>query len=413
MKTAIAALIVLTLAGAAAFMRPAAAPRLPEAAVSRQPFVESLVESGTITAARVAVYGAPLGALPAKIVEIAPEGSAVEAGDLLVRLDIAPLEQMLEREMAALRRAEADLAAERVAARMKAREDALQLLEAEAALTDAGREVARAHAAIEDLRPMLAERFITRTEFERAEQALARATEQRALAAARRELRAAAVPGAPRATGAAAAADEIRLRIETLRRQMALSTIRAQAPGLVVYRELFFGSERRKPQVGDEALPNQPLIAIPDAGGLLVDTRVREIDLHGLAASQRVRVSVDAYPGLDIEGRVDVIGALAQADVMHAGTRYFPVTVRLLEADPRLRSGMTAQVRIEVSTIPSALVVPIEAVHEDDEGAYCLVAEARGVVRRRVQVWSRTATHAAIKSGLLEGERVRLAAAPR
>jgi len=57
---------------------------------------------------------------------------------------------------------------------------------------------------------------------------------------------------------------------------VAHATIRADVPGLVVYRDLYFGSDRRKPQVGDEVWPNQPLIALPDTSQLTVDTKVRE-----------------------------------------------------------------------------------------------------------------------------------------
>lgn len=406
MKTLGIGVLALTAAGAAAFMRPHPEADPGAAVATRAPFVETIVESGTLTASRLALYGAPLGALPSKIVEIAPEGMAVEAGELLVRLDTAPLEQLLAREAAALRRAEAELRVDREGLQMKARAEQVQLLEAEAALAEAEREVVRARAALDDFRPMLAEGFITRPEFDRAGQALLRAEEQRTVAKARRDLRAEARPQ----TGSAAsgAVDEIALRIDALRRQIAMSTIRAVSPGLVVYRELFFGSERRKPQVGDEALPNQPLIAVPDPSALIVETRVREIDLHRVASSQRVTVRLDAYPGLVIDGVVDVVGALAQPDVARAGTRYFPLTIRLARSDPRLRSGMTAQVRVDVGSIPSALLVPLEAVFEDDEGTYCLVSGEKGATRRSVDVWARNDTHAAIKSGLREGERVRL-----
>mgnify|MGYP001569353995 CR=1 FL=1 len=414
MKTAAAAALAAAALGAAAVISPGQPDPAEDLVAVRAPFVESIVESGTVTASRMALYGAALGSLPAKIVEIVPEGTAVEAGDLLVRLDTTPLEQLMARETAALRRADADFGADREARQLEARADHLQLMEAEAALAEAEREVARARTAVEDFRPMLAEGFITRPEFDRAEQALLRAGDQRRLALVRRDLRAASSPvsrgpaGSPgRDSAAAALVDEIRLRIEALQGQIAMSTIRAEAPGLVVYRELFFGSERRRPQVGDEALPNQPLLAVPDASGLLVETRVREIDLHRVAASQRVTVRVDAYPDLVIDGSIDIVGALAQADAARAGTKYFPLSVRLDRADPRLRSGMTAQVRIEVASMPSATVVPLEAVLEDDEGTYCLVAANGAISRRAVTIWARSDTHAAIKSGITPGERLR------
>jgi multidrug resistance efflux pump len=361
------------------------------------------------------VYGAPLGAVASRIVELAPEGSFVEPGDVLVRLDTAPLEAMLARETGALMRARADLRAAEEELTLAAGTERVQAMEAEAALAEATREVARARTAVEDLRPMLAEGFITRAELERAEQALTRASEQRALAGARLELRATARRGdgeharrSPRLDAAAAQVTELDARIDTLRRQVEASTIRAERPGLLVYRDMFFGSERRKPQLGDEAVPNQPLVSVPDASTLTVETRVREIDVHRVADSQRVQIRVDAYPDLRMTGRITLIGALAQEDLAAAGTRFFPVTVGLDHADPRLRTGMTAQVEIEAATIPSAIVVPLEAVLTDEEGTHCLVPEGERLARRAVVVWARNDTDAAIKSGLSAGERVRV-----
>jgi multidrug resistance efflux pump len=383
--------------------------------VRRAAFVESIVEGGTVHAARVMVYGAPLGAVASRIVELAPEGSIVGPGDVLVRLDTAPLEAMLAREAGALMRARADLRAAEEELTIAAGTERVQVMEAEAALAEATREVARARTAAEDLRPMLAEGFITRAELERAEQALTRAIEQRALAGARLELRTTARAGgaaparrSPRLDAAAAQVTELEARVDTLRRQIEASTVRAERPGLLVYRDLFFGSERRKPQLGDEAVPNQPLVSVPDASTLTVETRVREIDVHRVADSQRVQIRVDAYPDLRLTGRITLIGALAQEDLAAAGTRFFPVTVGLDHADARLRTGMTAQVEIEAATIPSAIVVPLEAVLTDDEGTHCLVPTDDGIARRAVVVWARNDTDAAIKSGLSAGERVRL-----
>ena len=133
--------------------------------------------------------------------------------------------------------------------------------------------------------------------------------------------------------------DEIRARIDMLSDQIERSTIRANGSGLVVYREVFVGDERRKPQIGDEAFPGQPIIALPDTSQLLVETRIREVDLHKMTASGRVRVRVEAYPDLELSGTVTLVGALAQVDATRAGTKFFPVTVKLASTDSRLRTA--------------------------------------------------------------------------
>jgi HlyD family secretion protein len=199
---------------------------------------------------------------------------------------------------------------------------------------------------------------------------------------------------------------ETRQRVERARDQISRTTVRAASPGLVTYREIFFGTDKRKPQPGDEVWPNQPLVAIPDPGQLVVEARVRETDLHRIGSSQRVTVGVDAYPGVQLPASVAMVGAIAESDPGRAGVRYFPIIVRLHAPDERLRTGMTARIGIEVASRPQALLVPVEALVDDDGVTRCYVAGRAGVESRTVIVDARNDIVAAIRSGLAAGERV-------
>ena len=124
--------------------------------------------------------------------------------------------------------------------------------------------------------------------------------------------------------------------------------MRADVPGIAVHREVFFGSERRKPQVGDQVWANQPLLILPDVSRMVVETSVRETDVHKLERNQRVDVRVQAYPDLRLTGTVSLVGTLAQAEKERRGAKFFAVTVQMNESEPRLRPGMTARVEIHV-----------------------------------------------------------------
>lgn len=438
----------------------------PTAVVREGPFVETLIETGTIAAARLMLYGSTIAGGPAKIVEIAPEGHAVAAGDVLIRFDATVFQQERAKEMAAREQAEADVRRAREEVRIEilqargAREEAregvrhaehaladetdgaghVRVAEADAAAAEAAREVARTRAAYDDLQPLLAEGFITRSELDRAQQHWQRASEQAALAdlkrrtihqygrpaaigraktelqiardaLTRRDEQAAARQAQHEAAAehAAARLREIAARIALIDDRLARVVIRAEGPGLVVYRDLFFGSDRRKPQVGDEVWPNQPIIALPDSSQLVVDTRIREADLHKVSASQRVFVRVDAYPDLRLRASVALVGALASQDDTRAGTKYFPVTVTLLETNPRLRSGMTARLDIEVASIPRAILVPAAAVFERDGRSLCFVAASGTPDARPVTPIGDNGSDVAIREGVRPGERVLLA----
>jgi HlyD family secretion protein len=465
-KRAASAGAVCVLGASVAFVHPWRSERdWPTATAREGRFVETLTEGGTIAAARLMLYGSTIAGGPAKIVEIAPEGRSVAAGDLLIRFDATVFQQELAKEAAALEQAEAEVrrAGEELRLEMlqsrAASEDAregirhadneladetdgagqLRVAETAAAAAEATREVARTRTAYEDLKPLLAEGFITRTELDRAEQQWQRAAEQAALADLKRKTlqqysRPAALSRAQSAVQIArdtltrteeqaaarrvhreAAVAQTRARQQEIRARMALIedrltrvVVRAGAPGLVVYRDLFFGSDRRKPQVGDEVWPNQPIIALPDSSQLAVETKIREADLHKVSASQQVFVSVDAYPDLRLRANVALVGALAAQDETRAGTKHFPVTIRLLDADPRLRSGMTARVDIEVASIARAVILPARAVFEREGQPHCVVLRRGNPQLQPVTVDGDNGLEVAIRQGVKPGERVLL-----
>ena len=262
-------------------------------------------------------YASSIQSNQAKIVALAPEGRLVQKGDLLILFDAAPFEEEIRRNQALLSQAEADLAKARedlklqdiqnreelLAARLRVEKSDLELKdvqegkgrvkedEAAQAVANAERELQKAETALADLRPLLAEGFITRTELERAEQQVAndargprpRAKRRRdalvnfgrplELSQARsdaqasretlRQLESAAV--LPDRTEAGR--DRLRAephpgglgRLELAKQQLARCEVRAEVPGIVVYKDVFFGSEQRKPQVGDQVWANQPL----------------------------------------------------------------------------------------------------------------------------------------------------------
>jgi multidrug efflux pump subunit AcrA (membrane-fusion protein) len=179
---------------------------------------------------------------------------------------------------------------------------------------------------------------------------------------------------------------------------------------MVIYKELYFGGDHRKPQIGDEIVAGQPLIVIPDFSAITVETSVREVDLHRIAKSHRVLVRVDAYPDAVFEGAVSVIGALAQSNDTRAGAKFFPLTVSLHTRDARLRSGMTARVEIVVTSMASALLVPVISVFHDGDGTYVFLAtSASAPERRQVVVAAENGAFAALSSGVVAGDRVLLA----
>jgi HlyD family secretion protein len=432
--------------------------------VREGPFRVTIVETGTLQALRSVSYASRIQSNQAKIVALAPEGKLVEKGDLLILFDAAPFEEEIRRNQALLAQAQADLLKAREdrklqvlenreelqSARLKIEKTDLELAdvekgkgrlkeeEAQSEVGNAERDLAKAEGQLEDLRPLLAEGFITRTELERAEQQVARAREDLELARRRRDallhygrplelsqarsevqtsresLRQLESASAHRLTqkeAAVAAAqsriDEASAKLELARQQLAHCEVRADVPGIVVYKDVFFGSEQRRPQVGDQVWANQPLLILPDISRMVVETQIRETDIHKVERNQKVNVHVDAYPDLRLTGEVSLVGTLAREERERRGAKFFSVTVLVHESDPRLRPGMTARVEIEVEERDEALYVPLDAVFEKDGRRVVYLAGHR-TREREVVLGPSNDDFVVVESGLARGDRVLL-----
>jgi HlyD family secretion protein len=438
---------------------------LPIAEVREGPFEVTVVETGTLQALRSVTYASTIQSNQAKIVALIPEGKLVQKGDLLILFDGAPFEEEIRKSQAQLAQAQADLEKARQdeklqmiqnreelsAARQKLERAELELKDVQegsgrlkeeevaGAVADAERKLARAESALADLKPLLAEGFITKMELERAEQEVERAREELALARRRRgalldfgrplelsqarsdaaltresakQLESAAVSRLEQRRAAIAAAQsrvqEASSRLALAQQQLARTEVRADVPGIVVYRNVFFGSEPRKPQVGDQVWANQPLLVLPDISKMVVETRVRETDVHKVENNQRVDVRVDAYPSLRLTGAVTLVGTLAQEERERRGGKFFGVTVQVNESDPRLRPGMTARVEIHVEERSQATHVPIEAVFEKEGRSICYLIQGGRPLPREVVLGPSNADFVVVESGLRKGDRVSL-----
>jgi HlyD family secretion protein len=91
---------------------------------------------------------------------------------------------------------------------------------------------------------------------------------------------------------------------------------------------------------GETAAPGLPIGILADfSGWQIVTDDLTEIKVPNITTGQPVVVTFDALPELELKGTVDSIGTLFQTN---SGDIVYPVKVKLIEVDPRLRWGMTA-----------------------------------------------------------------------
>jgi membrane fusion protein (multidrug efflux system) len=113
----------------------------------------------------------------------------------------------------------------------------------------------------------------------------------------------------------------------------------------------------RKANVGDFVDAGQELVDLVKLDQLEIDLRAPEVVLSELAVGQQVDFGVDSFPAQTFKATV-----VAIAPTVDAAGRSVSLRARFDNPDGKLRPGMSARVRIVLSTSAQALVVPEQAI---------------------------------------------------
>ncbi len=194
------------------------------------------------------------------------------------------------------------------------------------------------------------------------------------------------------------------------RRELDKAVLKAPFAGIAILYEAFRDGQKRKPRVGDTVLMNQPILYLPDIKKFIVRTQVREVDLYKIKIGQQASVHIDAYPALSFTAEVQFIGALAAEDQPgRGGGKYFQLVLTFNGQDLRLRPGMTARVLIQAASADNVLLLPVQAVFRDDDGqTFCYLSTAFGLRKAAVTIGRDNDLMVEVLSGLDQGDRVSL-----
>ncbi len=156
-------------------------------------------------------------------------------------------------------------------------------------------------------------------------------------------------------------------------------------------------------QIGDKVTPGKVAIGIADDSQFHIQTPVDELDIASIQRGQSVSITLDALPGLVLDGKVDEIDLAP--DPSQSTTEY-PVVVSVSNPGPEARIGMTASVDINVSHKDQALLVPNWALRVDSTTGqiYVMVKTGTGYERQDVQLGLRNDTDSEVVNGLQPGD---------
>ncbi len=152
--------------------------------------------------------------------------------------------------------------------------------------------------------------------------------------------------------------------------------------------------------LGEMALPGQPLIKIEDNRNLRLEVTVKDLDILSIQPGKPVKVQIDAMPGVEISG---IVSQVVQASDVR--THSFIVKVDI-PARKGLITGMYGKAFFTIGK-REAILVPKSAVVEMSgiSGVY-IVSGDRGAVFQMIQVGEERGNFVEVISGLKKGDQV-------
>jgi RND family efflux transporter MFP subunit len=153
------------------------------------------------------------------------------------------------------------------------------------------------------------------------------------------------------------------------------------------------------------------ILTIADLNSMIINAQVNQADVPRLKVGETVEVTIEAVTGLRATGIVERISP--QATIKN-NIKGYPARIVLKDVDPRVRPGMTANVKIPVASADNVTAVPLAAVFTEKavEGTqmerFVYVKQGEAFEKRNVKIGVSDYFFAEIQEGLAPGEVVSL-----
>ena len=198
-----------------------------------------------------------------------------------------------------------------------------------------------------------------------------------------------------------------------VRKQLDFCTIRAPAPGDVVYASSTLSSSSRRRsraiELGASISERQSIISIPDPSVMKVEIKIHETWIDKIKIGQKARINVTAFREDTLTGEVIKEAPMADPEEwMNPDLKVYSTDIRIDGTHESLKTGMTAMVEVIIEELKDVISVPIQTVVNVEGKKVCYVASATGPQQRQIETGSFNDDFVEIKSGLSEGEKVLL-----
>jgi multidrug efflux pump subunit AcrA (membrane-fusion protein) len=195
-------------------------------------------------------------------------------------------------------------------------------------------------------------------------------------------------------SGSSSQIEERNLKMEVALDKYESKTLRAPFSGKIV--EIFV-------EEGDFIEGSQDVVYLIDDSSYEVKVSISEVDCLSVEVGQDVEIELDILKEEIFQGTVAEVAEYAREE---SGVVTVPVTLRMDEVSPYFKPGFSATAEIIVDSVEDALIVPVTAILEGNQGSMVLKAKDNKGVPVQVKTGISDGFYQEIVAGLEEGERI-------
>ncbi len=191
---------------------------------------------------------------------------------------------------------------------------------------------------------------------------------------------------------------QLRERLDGLNELYKSLVITAPKSGIITYIKNPWGITK----VGSEVSGSDAVATIPEMTNLISRTYINEIDISKVKEGQKVDIGIDAFPNKKMTGKVVSIANIGQS-MPNSDAKVFEVKIKIFGADKDLKPAMTTNNIIYAGTYPDTLFIPSDAVFENDSLQYVYLSKD-GLYRQVVRLGEENENFVIAKEGLHDGD---------
>src|SRR5438445_2538231 len=327
--------------------------------VERKDFTQTLRLNGTTQASRSFVVlaprleGAQVGSMV--ITKLAPAGTHVEKGDVLVEFDPQAEERDYLDKKSTYENLVGQVAQKQADENIARAKDDTAMMQSEDELKRAQLELQR-------------NEIVSRIDAEKNQEAVDEAETTLKQLKETYQLK--------RAAAAAA------IRIQEIQRDRALEAMRysqgnaakmvvhSPMPGVVVYNTIWLGGRMGTVQQGDQVRPGVPFLQVVDPSRMEVRVQLNQVDVLKVHPGQQAQMHLDAYPGMTLPAVLEDLSPLGHTGQFTEAVRSFTARFSVQGTDARLLPDLSAALDLDLGSLRSVLVVPWQSIGTESHHSY-------------------------------------------